>query len=136
MNKTKKRSTLGWVLEFAGRKKANYIISVILPMGYFNNNSLGHITSVTTNTMEALSDVATRVVMLTTQGILTTIVITAFVFVFDLRIGLLLTAGVAICAFSVYFYISGSMSLLYCIMTDSCRRTAFTAPLSRTENGL
>ncbi len=69
-----------------------------LPMGYFNDNSLGHITSVTTNTMEALSDVATRVVMLTTQGILTTIVITAFVFIFDWRIGLLLTAGVAVYA--------------------------------------
>ncbi|MBR2086973.1 MAG: ABC transporter ATP-binding protein, partial [Oscillospiraceae bacterium] len=65
-----------------------------LSMGYFNDNSLGHITSVTTNTMEALSDVATRVVMLTTEGILTTIVITAFVFVFDWRIGLLLTVGV------------------------------------------
>jgi len=75
-----------------------------LPMGYFNDNSLGHITSVTTNTMEALSDVATRVVMLTTQGILTTIVITAFVFCFDWRIGLLLTAGVAI-----YALINGAM---------------------------
>ena len=41
-----------------------------LPMGYFNDNSLGHITSVTTNTMEALADIATRVVMVTTQGIL------------------------------------------------------------------
>ena len=69
-----------------------------LPMGYFNDNSLGHITSITTNTMEALSDVATRVVMLTTQGILTTFVITVFVFCFDWRIGLLLTAGVAIYA--------------------------------------
>lgn len=75
-----------------------------LPMGYFNDNSLGHIMSVTTNTMEALSDVATRVVMLTTQGILTTIVITAFVFIFDWRIGLLLTAGVAI-----YALINGAM---------------------------
>lgn len=70
-----------------------------LPMGYFNDNSLGHITSVTTNTMEALADIATRVVMVTTQGILTTFVITAFVFVFDWRIGLLLTAGIGIYAF-------------------------------------
>ncbi len=75
-----------------------------LPMGYFNDNSLGHITSVTTNTMEALSDVATRVVMLTTQGILTTFVITAFVYIFDWRIGLLLTAGVA-----VYALVNGAM---------------------------
>ena len=75
-----------------------------LPMGYFNENSLGHITSVTTNTMENLSDVATRVVMLTTQGILTTFVITVFVYIFDWRIGLLLTAGVA-----VYALINGAM---------------------------
>ena len=46
-----------------------------IPMGYFNENSLGQITSVTTNTMEALGDVATRVVMVTTQGILGTTVI-------------------------------------------------------------
>ena len=70
-----------------------------LPMGYFNDNNLGHITSVTTNTMEALADIATRVVMVTTQGILTTFVITAFVFAFDWRIGLLLTAGIGIYAF-------------------------------------
>ena len=75
-----------------------------LPMGYFNDNSLGHITSVTTNTMEALSDVATRVVMLTTQGILTTFVITVFVYIFDWRIGLLLTVGV-----SVYALINSAM---------------------------
>lgn len=69
-----------------------------LPMGYFNDNSLGHITSVTTNTMESLSDIATRVVMMTTQGILTTFVITVFIYVFDWRIGLILTAGVALYA--------------------------------------
>jgi ATP-binding cassette subfamily B protein len=48
--------------------------------------------------MEALSDVATRVVMLTTQGILTTFVITAFIYIFDFRIGLILTAGIAVYA--------------------------------------
>ena len=60
-----------------------------LPMGYFNQNSLGQITSVTTNTMEQLADVATGVVMLTTQGMLTTLVITAMVLFFDWRIGLI-----------------------------------------------
>ena len=65
-----------------------------LPMGFFNRNSLGAITNVTTNTMEALADVATRIVMITTQGILTTAVITCFVFAFDWRIGLVLVAGI------------------------------------------
>ena len=34
-----------------------------LPMGYFNDTSLGHITSVTTNTMEQTGDIATRAIM-------------------------------------------------------------------------
>ena len=65
-----------------------------LPMGYFNQNSLGQITSVTTNTMEQLADVATGVVMMTTQGILTTLVITAMVLCFDWRIGLVAVVGI------------------------------------------
>ena len=61
-----------------------------LPMGYFNQNSLGKITSVTTNTLEGLSDVATRVVMMTVQGFLTTGLITILVFLYDWRVGLVL----------------------------------------------
>ncbi|WP_368399452.1 ABC transporter ATP-binding protein [Streptococcus anginosus] len=64
-----------------------------LPMGYFNQNSLGQITSVTTNTLESLADVATRVVMMTLEGFLTAGTITAFVFIYDWRIGLILLAG-------------------------------------------
>ncbi|MBR1597734.1 MAG: ABC transporter ATP-binding protein [Lachnospiraceae bacterium] len=67
-----------------------------LPMGYFNNNSLGYITSVTTNTMESLADVATRVVMMTLQGLLEAALINIFLYVFDVRIGLIATAGIVI----------------------------------------
>lgn len=65
-----------------------------LPMGFFNRNSLGAITNVTTNTMESLADVAARIVMVTTQGILTTSVIAVFILCFDWRIGLVLVAGI------------------------------------------
>lgn len=67
-----------------------------LPMGYFNKNSLGQITSVTTNTMEQMADVATRVVMMTTQGILTTFIITVMILFFDWRIGLVAVAGIVL----------------------------------------
>lgn len=67
-----------------------------LPMGYFNSNSIGEISSVTTNTMEMLGDVAARVVMLTTQGILETAMIVLMILIFDWRIGLLSAAGVVI----------------------------------------
>lgn len=67
-----------------------------LPMGYFNKNSLGYITSVTTNTMEGLADVATRVVMLTTQGTLTTALITLMILIYDWRIGIVVVIGVCL----------------------------------------
>ncbi len=75
-----------------------------LPMGYFNARSIGEISSVTTNTMEALGDVATRVVMLTTQGILETSMIVLMILCFDWRIGLVSAAGVV-----VFFLINTKM---------------------------
>ncbi len=72
-----------------------------LPMGYFNRNSLGYITSVATNSMEALADVATRVVMMVTQGILTTIFVVLMILLFDLRIG-----GIAVLGVLLYFVIN------------------------------
>ena len=74
-----------------------------LPMGYFNSNSIGEISSVTTNTMEILGDVAARVVMLTTQGILETSIIILMLLIFDLRIGLVALIGI------VVFFIINSM---------------------------
>lgn len=67
-----------------------------LPMGYFSENSLGVITSVTTNTMDNLSGVSTRVVMLVMEGIFSTAVMTLAVFLFDWRVGLLIIAGLAV----------------------------------------
>ena len=66
-----------------------------LPMGYFNENSLGQITSVT-NVMENLENVATRVVMLVCEGLLTTSLIIVMLFFFDWRIALVLLAGFAL----------------------------------------
>ena len=64
-----------------------------LPMGYFNQNSLGQITSVATNTMQNLEGVATRVIMLVTQGLLTTALIIVMLLFFDWRIALILAVG-------------------------------------------
>ena len=67
-----------------------------VPMGYFNNSSLAYITSVTTNTMEHLSDIATRVVMLVTTGLINTLIVVFSLFFFDYRIALVALAGVII----------------------------------------
>lgn len=75
-----------------------------LPMGYFNSNSLGYITSVTTNTMESLANVATRVVMMTTQGFLTTLLIVIMMLFFDYRIGVIVLLG-----FCVYLRVNSCL---------------------------
>ena len=67
-----------------------------LPMGYFNENSLGQITSVTTNVMESLENVATRVVMLVCEGMLTTSLVIVMLLFFDWRIALILLIGFAL----------------------------------------
>ena len=67
-----------------------------LPMGYYNENSLGRIMSVTTNTMQSLENIATRVVMIVCSGLLSTAVITLMLLFFDWRIGLILCAGLII----------------------------------------
>jgi len=65
-----------------------------MPMGYFNENNLGHITSITTNTCENLQDVATRVILMYLQGLITTTIISVFLLIFDLRIGITAILGV------------------------------------------
>ncbi|MBQ9870007.1 MAG: ABC transporter ATP-binding protein [Ruminococcus sp.] len=67
-----------------------------LPMGYYNENSLGKIMSVTTNTMQNLENVATRVVMIVCSGLLATVVITLMILFFDWRIGLILLVGLVV----------------------------------------
>lgn len=72
-----------------------------LPMGYFNDTSLGHITSVTTNTLEQTGDIATRAIMMVLQGSITTVVIGIAMFVFDYRIGIISVLGII-----VFFFVN------------------------------
>ncbi len=67
-----------------------------LPMGYFNDTSLGHITSVTTNTLEQTGDIATRAIILVMQGAITTLIVSLGMFIFDVRIGLICIAVILI----------------------------------------
>lgn len=75
-----------------------------LPMGWFNDNSLGEVTSVTTNTMEMMSNVATRVVYITTKGFLATAIIVLMMLAFDVRI-----AGVTILGLILYMIVNYCM---------------------------
>lgn len=67
-----------------------------LPMGWFNKSSLGEISSVTTNTLENMSNIATRVVMVTTRGFLTAGIIAVMMLLYDWRIGLITIVGILV----------------------------------------
>lgn len=69
-----------------------------LPMGWFSAGGLGEIASVTTNTMESMANVATRVVMVTTKGYLTAGFIALMMLFYDWRMGL-----VTICGMLIFF---------------------------------
>lgn len=75
-----------------------------LPMGWFNDNSLGEVTAVTTNTMENIANIATRVVMVTTRGFLTSGIIAVMLLLFDWRMGLITLAGLVL-----FFTINAAM---------------------------
>ena len=77
-----------------------------LQMGYFNANSLGQITSITTNIMESLENIATRVVMLVCDGLLTTSLIVVMLFFFDWRI-----ACVLLCGFSLFLFANSRLRI-------------------------
>lgn len=93
-NRTVVRQTVGGYTMCAEKRVEIGERLKYMPMGYFNKNNLGTITSITTNTAEGLQDVATRVIQMYLQGMINTSVITLFLFFFDVRIGLLTLCGI------------------------------------------
>ena len=57
-----------------------------VPMGYFNSEGLGKVTSIATNTMESMSGMESRCVMVVSKGVITSTVIIVSMFFFDARI--------------------------------------------------
>ncbi len=88
-----------------------------VPMGYFNSEGLGKVTSVATNTMESLSGMASRCVMMVCKGTITTIVIVFCMFFFDARIA-------AVGLITVVLYLIGTEFMIKMESADADRFTA------------
>lgn len=67
-----------------------------VPMGYFNENSLGEITGVTTTVLDDVENTAPMVLVNILSGFINAVVFTLMVLFFDLRIGLIVVVGTAI----------------------------------------
>lgn len=64
-----------------------------VPMGYFNENSLGEITGITTTVLEDVENTAPMVLVSILGGFINAVVFILIILVFDWRIGLIVTAG-------------------------------------------
>ncbi len=73
-----------------------------VPMGYFNENSLGHISGICTTTVGGIESMVPMVLVNILGGLITTAVFTVLILIFDLRIGLIVLAGILfyLCAVS------------------------------------
>lgn len=85
----------------------------LIPMGYFNQSSLGNITGICTTVLGDVETTAPMVMVLTLGGFITTIVFTIYMLVFDWRMGLITTSGV----------------FLFCLITSAMeKKSRNTAP--------
>lgn len=84
-----------------------------VPMGYFNDNSLGEITGVATTVLENVETIAPMVLVGMLGGFINSLVFTVMILIFDWRIGLIVVAG----------------TILYLLITSSMeKKSAFVAP--------
>lgn len=67
-----------------------------VPMGYFNNNSLGQITAIETTILNDVESAVPVVLVTTLGGFLNSLVFALFILVFDWRMGLVTLIGIAI----------------------------------------
>ena len=79
---------------------ANRLKSV--PMGFFNDNSLGQLSGVCTTVVGSIESMVPMVLVNILGGLITTAVFAVLILVFDWRIGLIVLAGIALylCAVS------------------------------------
>ncbi|MCI8811428.1 MAG: ABC transporter ATP-binding protein [Oscillibacter sp.] len=89
-----------------------------VPMGYFNDNSLGEITGITTTVLEEVEATAPMVLVGMLGGFINALMFTAMVLVWDWRIGLIVVAGTAL-----YLLITSAME----------RKSAVLAPKRQTS---
>ena len=75
-----------------------------VPMGYFNESSLGRITGIATTVLGDVEETASMVLVNTLTGLLNTLILIPMVFVFDGRIGAVFIVGIAL-----YLWVTATM---------------------------
>lgn len=90
-----------------------------VPMGYFNDNSLGEITGVATTVLEDVENTAPMVLVSILGGFINAVVFTLMVLIFDWRIGLIVIAGTV-----VYLLITSAMEKKSAVIAPNRQESA------------
>ena len=67
-----------------------------VPMGFFNDNSIGQLSGVCTTVVSSIENMVPMVLVNILSGLITTAVFTVMILIFDWRIGLIAAAGIAL----------------------------------------
>ena len=67
-----------------------------IPMGYFNDNSLGNITAVVTTTMSDIENAASRCLVIVIGGFLNTLALSLAIMLVNVKLGILAIAGILV----------------------------------------
>ncbi len=89
-----------------------------VPMGYFNETSLGEITGIATTVLDDVENTGPMVLVNILSGLINSLVFVLFILAFDWRIGLLVTAGI----------------LLYLLITSAMEKKAAVLAPRRQES--
>ena len=100
-----------------------------VPMGYFNDKSLGELTGITTTVLDEVENTGPMVLVNILSGLINSLVMLLFVLVWDWRLGLLALAGMAL-----YFLLLSAMERKSAVLAP--KRQAVEAKMVKRARGI
>ena len=89
-----------------------------VPMGFFNDNSIGQLSGVCTTVVSSIENMVPMVLVNILSGLITTVVFTVMILIFDWRIGLIAVAGIAL-----YLCVVSAMEKKSAAIADDTQRS-------------
>lgn len=86
-----------------------------VPMGFFNENSLGQLSGICTTVVGSIEGMVPMVLVNILGGLITTTVFTVLLLIFDWRIGLIALAGILL-----YLWVVSAMEQKFAAIADNC----------------
>ena len=104
-----------------------------VPMGFFNENSLGQLSGICTTVVGSIEGMVPMVLVNILGGLITTTVFTVLLLIFDWRIGLIALAGILL-----YLWVVSAMEQKFAAIADNTQRsqTALIAAVLETVQGM